>query len=250
MKRSVFEIEICAGNIQSVIEADKGGANRVELCENLFEGGTTPSIGTVLLAKEKTNLEVFPIIRPRGGDFVFSDIEFEVMLQDIKSASSIGADGFALGCLKSDSTIDYEMCARLIDAAKGLPITFHRAFDLTPDPFEAMKTLRALGIKRILTSGQKNKAVDGISLLKQLNNQADESIIIMPGSGIDEANIQLIAMETNAKAFHASLRNEIQSKTITHPEVRFMGSNQLAENKHKMTSSERVKAIIKKLEEL
>ncbi len=250
MNRSDFEIEICAGNIQSVIEADKAGADRVELCDNLIEGGTTPSIGTIILAKERTNLDVFVLIRPRGGDFLFSNIEYEVMLQDIKSAVSVGADGFAIGCLNPDSTIDYDMCARLIEAARGLPITFHRAFDIIPGPFKALETLKLLGVSRLLTSGQRNKAIDGISLLKELNIQAGESIMVMPGSGIDENNILQIAKETKANAFHASLRDEIISPTLSHPEIRFMGSEQLTENVAKVTSSKRVQTIIKKLEEL
>lgn len=250
MERSLFEIEICAGNIQSVIEAERGGANRVELCENLYEGGTTPSIGTITLAKEKTDLDIFPIIRPRAGDFVFSQLELEVMLHDIESALNVGVDGIVIGCLTRENSIDYDMCARLIEAAKGLPITFHRAFDIIPGPFKALNTLKSLGVHRILTSGQRNKAIDGLSLLKELVIQSGEEIKIMVGSGVNEENIVQIATETNARAFHASLREEVSSGIPPHPEVRFMNSSEMNENSHKITSRERLNKLIKNLEEL
>lgn len=250
MKRNDFEIEICAGNIQSVLEADKAGANRVELCDNLMEGGTTPSIGTIIQARKNASIDIFPIIRPRGGDFIFSIPEFEIMMIDIKQAVKNGADGFAIGCLKPDLTVDYEMCARLIDAAGGLPVTFHRAFDLTPEPFAALEVLKKLGVKRVLTSGQKNKAQQGIPLLKDLVYEAGGKIGIMVGSGIDEANIEQIAIETNAKMFHATLREEIEPKVGLHPDVRFMSCDNIPENTFKVSDSNKIKRIIKKLEEL
>lgn len=232
MNRKDFEIEICAGNIESVLTSDMGGADRVELCENLFEGGTTPSLGSIVLSKEKCSLDVFVIIRPREGDFVYSEIEFEVMLKDIQSAVEIGADGIVIGCLKPDGTVDFEMCSRLIEAAKGLPVTFHRAFDLTPDPFEALDTIKSLGVNRILTSGQKNKAVDGIELIRELQENAGTNLKIMPGSGIDESNILKIASKTGVNSFHASLREDVETKNF------------------KITNASRVKALIKKIEEL
>ncbi len=167
----------------------------MELCENLFEGGTTPSFGSIVLSKEKCSLDVFVIIRSRGGDFVYSGIEFEVMRKDVQSVVEIGADGIVIGCLNQDGTVDFEKCSRLIEAAKGLPVTFHRAFDITPDPFEALETIKSLGIHRILTSGQKNRAEDGIELIKELQENAGANLRIMPGSGINESNIQNIALK-------------------------------------------------------
>ena len=232
MNRKGFEIEICAGNIESVLAADNGGADRVELCENLSEGGTTPSYGSMVLSKEKCSLDVFVIIRPRGGDFVYTQIEFEVMLKDVQSALEIGVDGIVLGCLKPDGTVDLEKCSRLMEVAKGLPVTFHRAFDVTPNPFEALETIRSLGVNRILTSGQKNKAEDGMELIKKLQENAGTKLRIMPGSGINESNIQHIALSTGVNSFHASLRED------------------MSENKYKVTRAKRVKALIKKMEEL
>lgn len=232
MDRKDFEIEICAGNIESVLAADMGGADRVELCENLFEGGTTPSFGSIVLSKEKCSLDVFVIIRPRGGDFVYSEIEFEVMQKDIQSAIEIGADGIVIGCLKPNGTVDLEMCSRLIEVAKGLPVTFHRAFDVTPEPFEALETVKSLGVKRILTSGQKNRAEEGIELIRKLQEMAGTKLRIMAGSGINESNIQKIASRSGINSFHASLREDAGTKNF------------------KISSAQRVKALIKKMEEL
>lgn len=243
MKRIDFEIEICAGNIESVLAADLGGADRVELCENLSEGGTTPSFGSIVLSKEKCNLDVFVIIRSRGGDFVYSEIEFEVMLKDVQSAVEIGADGIVIGCLRPNGTIDYEKCSRLIEAAKGLPVTFHRAFDVTPDPFEALNTILSLGVNRVLTSGQKNRAEDGIELIKKLQENAGANLKIMPGSGINESNIQKIALYTGVNSFHASLRKDIEIKA-------YYTRDDVSENNYKITSERRVKSLIKKVEEL
>lgn len=243
MYRNDFEIEICAGNIESVLAADLGGADRVELCENLSEGGTTPSFGSIVLSKEKCNLDVFVIIRSRGGDFVYSEIEFEVMLKDVQSAVEIGADGIVIGCLRPNGTIDYEKCSRLIEAAKGLPVTFHRAFDVTPDPFEALNTILSLGVNRVLTSGQKNRAEDGIELIKKLQENAGANLKIMPGSGINESNIQKIALYTGVNSFHASLRKDIEIKA-------YYTRDDVSENNYKITSERRVKSLIKKVEEL
>jgi len=232
LNRKDFEIEICAGNIESVLAADIGGADRVELCENLSEGGTTPSYGSIVLSKEKCSLDVFVIIRPRGGDFVYSKIEFEVMLKDVQTAVEIDADGIVIGCLKPDGTIDIEKCSRLMEVAKGLPVTFHRAFDVTPDPYEALDTIKSLGVNRILTSGQKNKAEDGVELIKELQENAGTKLRIMPGSDINESNIQRIAISTGVNSFHASLREDV------------------SETNYKVTYARRVKALIKKMLEL
>lgn len=249
MKRSDFEIEICAGNIQSVIEADKAGADRVELCENLLEGGTTPSIGSLVVAKENTNLDVFALIRPRGGDFLYNKYEFEVMLKDIELLKQAGADGIVIGCLNPDFTVDYEMCSRLIEAANGLSVTFHRAFDIVPDPFQALQTIKSLGVQRILTSGQMNTAIEGKELLKDLVEAAGKELKIMPGGGINENNIVELAKKTGAKCFHGSLR---VSKISVRPktEVRFMGLENIAEDEIKVSDAERIKNMINQLMKL
>lgn len=155
-----------------------------------------------------------------------------MMQKDIQSAIEIGADGIVIGCLKQDGTVDLDLCSRLIEAAKGLPVTFHRAFDVTPDPFEALETIKSLGVKRILTSGQKNRAEEGIELIRNLQEMAGTKLRIMAGSGIDESNIQKIATNTGVSSFHASLREDAGTKNF------------------KITNAQRVKALIKKIEEL
>jgi copper homeostasis protein len=243
MDRKDFEIEICTGNIGSVLAADRGGADRVELCENLAEGGTTPSFGTMVLAKEKSSLAVYVIIRPRGGDFVYSDTEMEVMLRDIQSAVEMGADGMVIGCLKPDGRVDLEKCRRLMEAGRGLPVTFHRAFDLTPDPFEALEDIKSMGISRILTSGQKEKAEDGMELLRELAKNAGTGLRIMAGSGIDESNIRALALGTGLHSFHASLREIAGERSPA-------GRKAVLDSHYQLTKEERVRALIKLMGDL
>lgn len=251
MKREEFEIEVCSNSVRSSLEADKAGANRIELCDNLYEGGTTPSIGTILQCKEQCSLSVFPIIRPRGGDFLYSNEELAVMIKDIEIARIHGADGFVIGCLKEDGQINYEMNARLIEAAKGLPVSFHRAFDMTKNPKESLEVLKQLGISRLLTSGQENKAKDGKKLIRSLVEQAGQHLIIMPGSGIDESNIVDIATYSKAKAFHLSLREPIESKMQFRRDGIYMGGlKDIPEYENKYTSSERVRNFIELLKQI
>lgn len=249
MKRKDFEIEVCANSIISAIAADKGGADRVELCNNLYEGGTTPSAGHIFQVKFSTSLQVFPIIRPRGGDFFYSKEEINVMIKDIEIAISMGADGFVVGCLNSDGSIDYENCSRLIEAADGLPITFHRAFDMAKDPYQALLVCNKLGVKRVLTSGQKNKAIDGVSLIYELVQLAGDKITIMVGSGVTEFNIADIANRTKAKSFHVSLRKSYNSKMKFRRGNIFMGGlSEIPEFENKFTSAKKVQKLISNLE--
>lgn len=248
MKRQEFEIEVCANSVLSAIAAEKGGADRVELCDNLYEGGTTPSAAMIFQAKQQTSIDLFPIIRPRGGDFFYSEVEMQIMLKDMEIARQMGADGFVIGCLSTDGKVDYENCARLIDAAKGLPITFHRAFDLCDDAFEALDVIKELGVQRILTSGQKNKAMDGVSMITDLVKAAGSDLSIMAGSGVNEENVLDIARQTQARAFHVSLRESHESKMIFRRENVFMGGlKEIPEYANKYTDAERIKALIKLL---
>ncbi|NJO87904.1 MAG: copper homeostasis protein CutC [Chloroflexia bacterium] len=249
MKRNEFEIEICANSIESVIEAQNGGADRVELCESIEVGGTTPSFGLMSLVKEKSDIDVFALIRPRGGNFVYTKDEVSIMIRDIRAAISLGVDGVVIGCLLKNGNVDYDNCSRLIEVAKGLPINFHRAFDVARNPFEALEVIDSLGITRILTSGQENKAFDGVDLLSQLQQAAPTNLKIMAGSGIDETNIVQIAKKTGITAFHASLRVEIQdTHTSNEYKVKFNSTNEIPENSRKITSANRVRNLIKTLE--
>lgn len=251
MLREEFEVEICASTIASVLAAAKGGANRVELCDNLMEGGTTPSLGTIVAAKKFTDLEVAVLIRPRGGDFIYSDIELEVMKTDIRQAVAAKADRIVIGCLNSDGTINEAQCAELIAEAQGLPITFHRAFDVTPDPLEALKTVLALGADRLLTSGQMKNALHGASLLKTLQELAGDRLRVLAGGGISEFNVCQLAEASGVRAFHGSLRDwSVSPSTYWSGEVKFNGCDALPEEKMKVTSAAKVEHLIANLLQL
>ena len=192
--------------------AQAAGAHRIELCDNPFEGGTTASYGFIKTARENLSIELYPIIRPRGGDFLYSEIEFEVMKADIENCKSLGCDGVVIGILNADGTVDKKRCKQLVEIAHPMKVTFHRAFDRTNDPFKAMEDIISIGCARILTSGQKNLAIDGEELLNKLVKQANNRIIIMPGSGVNSDNIEILVKNTNATEFHTSARTFINSK--------------------------------------
>ncbi len=245
MKRSDFEIEICADSIESVIEAQKGGADRVELCQNICEGGTSPSLGLMKMAKQLVDIDIFALIRPRSGNFVYSNTEVDIMIEDIKSAVNAGIDGVVIGCLTPDAEIDTAACKKLIAAAQNLPITFHRAFDVCKNPISALEELAQLGVKRILTSGQKNKAEEALNLLSELQKNASPELKIMAGSGIDETNILKIAKQTKIRTFHASLRVAHNCIANKNTEVLFNCSKDIPEFQRKITDSKRVENTIK-----
>ena len=198
-------LEICVDNFQSAINAEKGGADRIELCAALSEDGLTPSIGFAKQCVEQLSIPVFAMIRPRSGDFCYTPEEVQIMMDDIHHMKSIGVHGLVMGVLRKDRQIDEVVMKQLVQAAKPLPITFHRAFDITPDPYSALNTLINLQIDRVLTSGQQAKAIDGISLLSELVQQSDGRIIIMPGAGINRSNIKML-LSSGASEYHGSAR--------------------------------------------
>ena len=206
-----YELEVIAFDIASCNIASENGATRIELCANPNEGGTTPSYGMIKEARKATNLQLFPIIRPRGGDFLYNEQEFDIMLNDIEISKQLGADGVVVGILNSDGEIDMERCTKLLAAADGMDVTFHRAFDRTNDPFKALEQIIALGCKRILTSGLHPTVDQGAGILKLLVEKAANRIIIMPGSGVRSSNILEIVAKTGARAFHSSARKTISS---------------------------------------
>jgi Uncharacterized protein involved in copper resistance len=205
-------IEICANSAQSCVEAEAGGARRVELCAGIPEGGTTPSYGEILMAQKLTSIiDINVIIRPRGGDFLYTSTEIESMLSDIELAKQMNVHGVVFGCLTKQGDIDMPLMRRLIEASKPLSVTCHRAFDVCREPFVALEQLIELGCDRILTSGQQSDAVRGIPMIKELVRRANGRIIIMPGCGVREDNIDLIEAETGAKEFHTSARSIVYS---------------------------------------
>lgn len=244
-----YKIEICANSVASCLEAQKGGAYRVELCAGIPEGGTTPSYGEIAVARELLNIKLNIIIRPRGGDFLYSDVEHKTMLHDIEMAKKLGVDGVVIGCLKADGTIDMERNRELIAAAEGMSVTFHRAFDMCKNPFESLEQIIALGCDRLLTSGQQPTAIEGISLLSQLVEKAGDRIIIMPGSGVNEDNIAILADKTKAKEFHFSAREPIDSKMeYRNPDLKMGGAVvEIDEFVNNVTAADKVKRTIDKL---
>ena len=204
-------LEIAVFNIQSALLAAQAGADRIELCENPADGGTTPSYGTLKTVKEKISIPVFPIIRANGGDFFYNEDEFEVMQKDVLMCKQLGFEGVVIGLLNKDATVDIQRTKRLVELVYPLEVTFHRAFDRAKDPFKALEDIIACGCQRILTSGQVPNAFDGKELIKKLIEQADDRIIIMPGSGVRSSNIKELADYTGAKELHSSARKNTAS---------------------------------------
>ncbi len=243
------KIEICANSVESAVKAQEGGAYRVELCAGIPEGGTTPSFGDIRMARQllqETKLHV--IIRPRGGDFLYSHLELEIMLHDIKVAKQLGADGVVFGCLTADGNVDIAAMKMLMNAVGDMNVTFHRAFDMCKNPKEALEQIIELGCTRILTSGQEENALAGIPLLKELIEQADGRIIIMPGCGVNPNNILQIAEETGASEFHFSGRSACESRmTYRNPKVSMGGTVKIEEYRKDVTNPDIVKAALAQL---
>lgn len=255
-------LEVCTGSIISVLHAAEGGAHRVELCSGLDEGGLTPSIGLIQAAMQVEGLQKNVLIRPRGGDFLYTELEQDIMVDDIFAARRAGADGVVVGALTADGNIDVEACQRFLDAARGgyvdfaegdldeayilppMSVTFHRAFDMCRDAEAALEILIQLGFDRVLTSGQRATAEEGIPCLKKMVEQAAGRIVIMPGCGVSPANAAHILQETGATEIHASARASWPSKMQFRHEGVSMGKAGSDEYATKETDVATVKAIL------
>ena len=237
-----FQFEVCANSVESCLAAQTGGANRVELCAGIPEGGTTPSYGEISMAREvldTTRLHV--IIRPRGGDFLYSPIEVKTMLKDIEMAKQLGVNGVVFGCLTANGEIDSVVMQELMKASQGLSVTFHRAFDVCRKPEEALEQIIELGCNRILTSGQQATAEQGIPLLKALQKQAAGGIILLAGCGVNEKNIARISCETGIREFHFSARESIKSgMEYKNKSVSMGGTVHIDEYERNVTTARRV----------
>ena len=201
-------IEVCAESYEYAIKAEKAGADRIELCKDLHLDGLTPDYESAKKTIKQLNIPVFILIRPRGGDFVYSNEEFELMKSDIVKFKEMGCKGIVSGVLNNDKYIDIERTQELVELSKPLEFTFHRAFDIVKDPVEEIENLIKMGVDRVLTSGQKEKAIDGLVLLEQLNNISNNRIVIMPGSGISKKNLKNFEL---FKEVHGSFRDEVNS---------------------------------------
>lgn len=207
-------LEIVAYSYASALAAQQGGADRVELCENTAEGGTTPSLGTLEATRALPGLKLHVMIRPRGGDFLYTDAEFRIMLREIAIAKAAGADGVVLGLLNPDATVDLERTRTLVQAAAGMSVTFHRAFDWAADPAAALEAIIAAGCHRVLTSGQAPNALAGADLIARLVRQAGDRCTILAGGGVSETNVGELVRRTGVREVHASLRG-IQGTRMT-----------------------------------
>jgi copper homeostasis protein len=240
-----FKLEICVDSIESALDSQNAGADRVELCDNLNEGGTTPSFGVIVSARNNLTIGLHVIIRPRGGDFLYSDIEYDIMRRDIDVCGETGVNGVVFGILRPDGEIDVERSARLIELAYPMSVTFHRAFDMCGDSDKALEDVIASGAERLLTSGQKNKAFDGTDLIRHLVKKAGDRIIIMPGSGINESNIKWIASNSGAKEFHLTARKDLESEMNFRREGIAIGSSPgISEYARKVADPEKIRSVI------
>ena len=248
MRREDFKFEVCANGVESCIAAQQGGADRVELCAGIPEGGTTPSYGEIKVARRVlTTTRLHVIIRPRGGDFLYSDLEVERMAADIAVCRELGVDGVVFGCLKADGTLDVERNRYLMECSRGMSVTCHRAFDRAADPERALEAVINLGFDRILTSGQQPKAIQGAELLAKLNRQAAGRIILMAGSGVTEQNIRQLQALTGLHEFHFSAREpQPSAMRYVNPDL-YMGRPGANEAALDYTTARRVKDTISQL---
>jgi copper homeostasis protein len=237
-------LEICVDSVASAIIAEQGGAHRVELCDYLAGGGTTPSAGMIEVVRKSISIGLHVLIRPRRGDFLYSDAEFEIMRRDIQLCRELGADGVVLGMLTRDGSVDVGRTAELIALARPMSVTFHRAFDLCADPMKALDVLLQLNVHRLLTSGQQETALQGAGLIKELNERATGKLIIMPGGGVTPANVKELVIKTGVSEVHASVRKPIESDMLFRKNLPSMSNyKQVSEFEQLVANVEQVKAM-------
>jgi len=241
-----MKVEIVVYNIESALRAQEGGADRIELCDNPSEGGTTPSFGTIEAVRQNVNLDVYVMIRPRGGDFHYSNYEFHCMKRDIDQCQKISVDGVVFGILNADGTLDKKRCKELIDRARPIKVTCHRAFDMTRDPFEALEDCIEVGFHRILTAGHRATAPEGADLIAELIEKANGRIAIMPGSGVNENTVEELVRKSKATEIHFSATAFRESAmTYRNEKIAGMGSDEGAEFKYRTVDPERVRTMRK-----
>lgn len=206
-----MELEVCIDSVESAMAAERGGGRRVELCADLLEGGITPGAGLIATVRRRIGIHLFIMIRPRGGDFCYTGAEFEVMQEDIRQARQLGADGVVLGLLDEEGCVDIARTRELVELAAPLPVTFHRAIDMTPDLLAALEDVVATGARRILTSGGAADAAVGADAIAKMVGAANGRITIMPGGGVEADTIEAIARTTGAHELHSAARTAVGS---------------------------------------
>ena len=238
-------IEIAANSLLSALNAQEGGASRIELCSDLELGGITPSAGLIRKVRSALDIPVFVLIRPRSGDFIYSEFEFETMLADIEFCKMEGIDGIVTGFLDVNACIDKERLQLVQKAAGEMAVSFHRAFDLTGSASDSLKILKECGIKRVLTSGQKSNAIEGRFMIRQLIEEAKNEIIIMPGSGVNENNIIPLSEFTGAREFHTSSRIRIKSQMPHLNRDLLLSSNiEIPEHDYFISDLQKIKKVV------
>jgi copper homeostasis protein len=243
MSRSV--VEVCVDSVSGVLAAQEAGADRVELCCALFEGGLTPSAGLIEATREAATIDVNVLIRPRGGDFIYDRHEVRAMLRDIEVAASLGVNGVVLGALTPDGDVDVPLCRQLMTAAAGLSVTFHRAFDMARHPLDALETVVDLGAHRLLTSGQESSALEGAPLIAELVAAAGDRVIVMAGGGITDRNVARIVAQTGVREVHFTARTTVDSAARhRNTRVAMGGALRAEEYTHRRTSPQAIQHII------
>jgi copper homeostasis protein len=242
-----MQLEVCIDSVESAIAAQRGGAQRVELCSDLLEGGITPGAGLIATVRARIDIGLFIMVRPRGGDFRYTDLEFEVMRQEIRHAQALGADGIVLGLLDEDGLVDVVRTRQLVEIAAPLPVTFHRAIDMTPSLKSALEDVIAAGATRILTSGGAPNAPAGIRQIARMVEAAQGRIAVMPGGGITPDNVAAIAAETGAVEFHSSARQAYPSPMRFRKQDMAMGDFRDSEYERHLASESSVRALVEAL---
>jgi len=239
-----MDLEVCIDSVESAIAAERGGARRVELCSDLLEGGITPGAGMIASVRRHIGIDLYVMIRPRGGDFFYTDLEFDVMRTEIEHACNLGADGIVLGLLDQQGRVDVARSRQLIEFARPLPVTFHRAIDMTPDLSVALEDVIATGATRILTSGGAPNVQRGITEIARMVEAASGRVAIMPGGGITPENIASIAQTTGATEFHSSARTALPSPVRFRKPGMAMGDLRDREYRRFTVREENVRALI------
>ena len=246
---TIMDLEVCIDSVESAIAAERGGARRIELCSDLLEGGITPGAGLIASVRRHIASDLFVMIRPRGGDFSYTDLEFETMQEDIARAMSQGADGLVLGLLNEQGRVDVTRTRQLVELARPLPVTFHRAIDMTPDLSAALDDVIATGATRILTSGGAPSALEGMVEIARMVNAAGGRVAIMPGGGITAENITAIAQGTGAGEFHSSARTAFRSPVKFRKRGMAMGDLRDREYRRYCVREESVRALLQGLDQ-
>ena len=241
-------VEACVDSVVSALAAQRGGASRIELCDNLVEGGTTPSAGTIALCRDRLRIPIYVMIRPRGGDFRYSPVELDVMRRDIAAAQALGADGVVLGLLRPDGTVDRRRTRALIALARPLDVTFHRAIDVARDPIAALDDLLSLGVDRVLTSGQSRTALAGAGVIAALVERAAGRLEVLAGGGVDETNAREVVARTGVREIHVRGTSPAKSAMrYKSRRVRMGGAAPADEFTLPVTDARRIRRIVQRV---